>query len=219
MGIITFFDSVDADALPQAQTHGLFYVDGKYANEAAVRHRLPHARLIGLTVAGNIADGCDCEHGDLTETQTVAWVAQRVKAGQRLVIVYASRATWDGGLKVALAHHGNRIRRWVADYDGKALVPAGFDAHQYAGNVKTRIGTVDKNIASELLFEPWQPPKPSGVAKFEGTVDLDTGQWTIRKLHGTATFHGQAAAYYAQIKIDVSDSYGARASIHGVPKP
>ena len=177
-----FQDAVTAANLNPAQTHGVYYVDGLFANGAAVRARCPNAVLKGITVHGRTgaeAAFCDCEKGDLTVAQTEAWVAEQIKLNVPLVGVYADVSTWESGLLAALAKYGKRIKRWVAHWDGVAQVPAGFDCKQFSSSQ-----TIDNNVALNDFFVPFtpKPDVPHGKARFEGTVDIATGK--ILGVHG-----------------------------------
>lgn len=168
MSLIFFDDSVSAGALPATLKYGVFYVDGRFANYAAVRARLPHAALFGITVFGKTGKGifaCDCETGDLTVAQAVAWVEAQIKLGVELICVYANQDRWlDQGLLKALAKYGKRIKRWVADYDDVKTVPSWADAHQF---LSTNVPNLDYDVALANFFQGATPaasaPKP--VAK------------------------------------------------------
>lgn len=158
MTVISFDDAVTAGNLP-GQRYSVYYADGRYANETAVRAREPQGKLYGITVHGLTGPKiaiCDCESGDMSVAEAVAWVAEQVRLNVALIIVYASQDTWvNGALWDALAKYGARIKRWQAHYDGVAQVPAGFDAKQYADP-----GPVDHNVALPSFFEPLDKPSP-----------------------------------------------------------
>lgn len=165
--MIQFDDSVTPANLPATQEYGVFYVDGLYANEAGVRARLPHAKAVaGITAiapgkTGKTVAFCDCETGDLTPQQAVAWVEAQIKAGVELVGVYANLSTWAAGLYADLSKYSKRIKRWCAAYDqdpSLTLTYLGnsytFDAHQWAGGITAG---VDKNVAADDFFTPYKP--------------------------------------------------------------
>ena len=216
--MIYFDDSTNAGNLPD-QEYGVYYVDGLYANEAKVRARLPKAKLYGITVFGKTGKdifACDCEKGDMTIDKAASWVEEQIRLGVDLIAVYADLSTWNTGLREKLAVHGNRIKRWVADYDGVKEVPAGFDAKQYQGGVTQK---VDSNVANPDFFTPYKPPvvKPSGVARFSGTVDLANGVWTIKGELGTDVhFTGPRKAYSAEVQVDAGTG-GGEWRIKGLP--
>jgi hypothetical protein len=159
--LIEFADTVTAEHLDPNQTHCVYYVDGLYANEAAVRARCPKAKLYGITVEGKTGKdvfACDSETGDLTVAATEAWVAAQIGLDVDPCCVYADLDRWENqGLLGALAKYGSRIKRWVADYNNVAIVPGGYDAHQYSGGITD---AVDKNVALETFFSPSKPPAP-----------------------------------------------------------
>jgi hypothetical protein len=205
---ITFQDAVNAAALDPDQKHAVFYADGNWPNEAAVRARCPHAELFAITVRGATGHEyfcVDCETGDVSVAGAIAWVQKQVALGVDPVCVYANQNTWESlGLRNALAHYGKRIKRWVAAYPGSgANVTAGYDAHQYAS------GDVDRNIALDDFFTASSKPKPkphnSGIAKAEITVDLKTGKATI---HGTKGEHVEFGGATKQLHYKVELKVG-----------
>lgn len=203
MTLISFEDAVTASNLNPDQLYAVFYCDGIYANEAAVRARCPRAKLFAITVFGKTGNGifaCDCETGDLTVAQAIAWVEEQIKLGVELICVYADLDRWENqGLKVALAHYGSRIKRWVADYDDSAVIPGGYDAKQYEGGITSG---VDQDVALATFFEGVtpvhhpvviaptfniHPPKPvrkkivAAVKKVVAAVNR-RGRWAIAQL-------------------------------------
>lgn len=172
MTLIAFDDAVTASNLPDNQEYGVFYVDGLYANYAAVRARLPHANLFGITCLGETgwkATYIDVERGNLGAAnqaqliqKAVEWVVKQIALDVDPIGVYASLDLWHNGLWAALEKHGARIKRWCAAYDqdpSLTLTYEGvtyhFDAHQWAGNVAPG---VDKNVADPSFFTPWKVP-------------------------------------------------------------
>jgi hypothetical protein len=185
-----FQDAVTAANLNPNQTHAVYYADGKFANRTAVKARCPKATLYGITVhglTGPSVAACDCENGDLTPAQAVAWVATQVKLNVPLVIVYADLSTWKGGLLKSLEHYGKRIKRWVAHFDGIPEIPAGFDCKQFSDP-----GPVDDNVALNDFFVPVtpKPDVPHGHVRFIGTYDIGT-----RKLVGVHGLPGSGVHF------------------------
>ena len=200
--MISFDDSVTATALPPTQEVGVFYADGTFANHTAVSQRLPKAKLYGITVSPSFGVSleyqiCDCEKGDFTVPSAEQWVIDMIALDAPLIIVYADLSTWtDLGLFAALDKYGDRIKRWVAEYDNSPNIPIGYDAKQYEGNVSSGFGNVDKNIANDDFFTPWVAPAPpvklvgnKGTAHVLVSVDVETGHCTrLRALPGTAKY-------------------------------
>ena len=115
IALIDFEDAVTASNLTAGVTHGVFYVDGKYANGTAVKARLPGAKLLGITVLGTTGKDvqiCDCETGDLSAASAENWVAKQLNLGVYRPCVYADLVTWNAGLKANLAGH------WLNDPSG-----------------------------------------------------------------------------------------------------
>ena len=174
--LINFRDAVDASKLDPNARDAVYYMDGEFANEAEVRARCPHARLHAITVRGATGPhvfACDSELGDLTIPQTVAWTEEQVKLNVHPIVDYADQDRWlNQGLLKELAHYGNRIERWDADYDGSPSLPAWASAKQYAD------GSADLDVARAAFFgDP-----ATGTAQLAATYDLSTGHWTIRNL-------------------------------------
>jgi hypothetical protein len=202
--LIDFKDAVDASVLDPNATIGIFYCDGRWPNRAAVAARCPHAKLYAITVEGATGHGifaCDSETGDLTVWQTESWVAEQVALGVHPIVVYANQDRWlNLGLLAALAHYGDRIERWDADYDGIAAVPSWASAKQYMD------GSVDLDVALADFFTGAQPPPAvqqwsaelqvsipegsTGVLRFHGTLTLKDGEWGVGGLPGLVHFTG-----------------------------
>lgn len=126
------YDSVTASALPTNAALVACYINGPYANEAAVRARCPHATVVRISVRASTNDGhvCDCEAGDLTPAQAVAWVVMRRKAGADPT-VYCNASTWPT-VQAAFRNAGvAQPHYWIAHYDGSTTIPAGAVAKQY----------------------------------------------------------------------------------------
>ena len=155
--LINFKDAVNASVLDPNATVAVFYCDGLFENEAAVRARCPHARLYAITTQGATGKGifaCDSETGDLTIAETVAWVGEQVRLGASPIVVYADADRWlNLGLLSDLAHYGNRIERWDANYDGSPNIPKWASAKQYA------TGSVDLDVARADFFRD-APSRP-----------------------------------------------------------
>jgi hypothetical protein len=157
--LIDFKDAVNAGVLDPGATNAVYYMDGRYANRAAVAARCPHAILHAITVRGATGPhvfACDSEAGDLTIQETEAWVAEQIRLNVDPIVVYADEDRWINlGLLDALAHYGTRIERWDADYDGSPTIPPWASAKQYA------TGDVDLDAARAAFFAgPPPPPAP-----------------------------------------------------------
>lgn len=149
--LIDFQDAVTAANLDPNQKHAVFYADGPFANRTAVAAHCPQAKLYGITTWGQTGQGifaCDSETLDLTVPQTIAWVAEQVRLGVKLICVYANLNRWiNEGLLAALAKYKGRIRRWVAHYTNVRQIEPWADAEQYANP-----GPIDRNVALANFF-------------------------------------------------------------------
>lgn len=157
--LIEFQDAVGASVLNPDALYAIYYADGSWPNETAVRAQCPHAKLFGVTVRGLTGPSifaCDCETGDLTPAEAVAWVSRQVDLGVKTICVYANLDTWlNQGLKAALDHYGARIKRWVADFNGVDAIQPWADAEQYSST------DIDLDVARATFFgDPVPPPKP-----------------------------------------------------------
>ena len=156
----TMYDSVTVSAIPKTATLAAGYVDGRYANVTALRKRLPNARIVTITVLGAAgADVCDCESGDLTPPHAAAW-AEREHAAGRKPTIYCL-ASQLGVVKREVAKVGltGKVSYWVANYDGKPLVPAGCVAKQYADPKVHGKGNFDLSAVAD--YWPGVDPAPA----------------------------------------------------------
>lgn len=185
--LISFKDAVNANGLDQNATDAVYYCDGLYANEAAVRARCPRARLHAITVRGATGKGIfalDSENGDIDTgakvdfPETETWVSEQIKLGVEPIVVYANQDRWLnlgllaalGKLLQRLGQPQDRIERWDADYDGVATVPPWASAKQYMD------GNVDLNVALAGFFDG--PPKPAPDPKFASFKQAFNGGFT-----------------------------------------
>jgi hypothetical protein len=124
-------------------------------------------RVLSYAVsAGMQAELCDCERGDLTVAQVDPWIGRQADRGVWRPGVYASLNTWaNGGLRDALAHRGQGIRRIVADWTYVAGVLGGYDCQQWTDRYRGR--NVDGNQAVASFLAP--APQPQHV----NTPDYD----------------------------------------------
>lgn len=202
--MLTAYDAVTAANLPADAAYAFYYADGEFSNGQAVRERCPHATLEGITVLGSGGVRvCDCETGDLTPAQAVAWVAHSLEDGMYRPCVYANLDRWENqGLGAELERYGSKIRRWVAHYDDVAEIPAGYDAKQY------KTGDVDVNVCADNFFDlrapaPKPDPKPAhGTARTELEIDLRTHDVTNHPIH-TGTAHWGDADEWVKAEVEL----------------
>lgn len=135
------FDTAGVEYVAQLPAGASYagYINGAYATYAALRARFPRSPVLAITItAAATAHVLDVENGDATPAQAPGWVRLCHADGIALPIIYAARATMEqaGGVLARLAAAqlvpGVDCLLWVAQWDGIPLVPAGYDAKQYA---------------------------------------------------------------------------------------
>jgi len=129
----TMYDSTDVGDIPAKATMVAGYVDGRFRTVDALRARFPKAKVVTITVLGTAgADVCDTEPGNISIPHAARWAAAEVAAGRRPTL-YCMASMWND-VKAAVKAEGisGKVSYWIAQYDGKATVPAGAVAKQYA---------------------------------------------------------------------------------------
>lgn len=151
----TMFDMADASThIPTNNPTAVAgYIDGNFQTYHALVARFPHAKHLAIAVFAGTNDGhcLDVETGDATPAQAPGWVRKRHAVGIARPIIYANASTMPAVI-AALEH--DTIKRdeyllWVAAYNGKEEIPAGFDAHQWK-NVEVPGSNYDQSIC-----QPW----------------------------------------------------------------
>lgn len=157
--LIDFKDAVTASNLDPAARYAVFYMDGRFANRAAVARRCPHAKLFGITVTGLVTGvgvfAVDSETGDVPVAGTLAWLEKQIRLGVHHVhpiCAYANEDRWlNEGLLLGVValekKYGVEIEKWDAHYDGIREIPAWASAKQYADP-----GPVDLDVALASFF-------------------------------------------------------------------
>lgn len=151
-GPVVMYDSVTVEHIPAGATHIACYLNGLYANAGAMRKRFPHAVLVTITIDAEdlLADCIDCETGDATPAQAVAWAVAKIKRREKPKI-YANRSTMP--LVWALAERAglrrDQVVLWVADWTNEAHVPTGYDACQWYGGMTV---AYDESLCLQSFF-------------------------------------------------------------------
>lgn len=166
------YDSTSSADIPAGAEMVAGYVDGlyKWSDEDWQRH--PKAVWVGIATNPNTNDGqvIDIENGDATPAQAAAWIRMRFIAGQRPGTAYfsASRFGEVNAAMIAAGISPGDWAVWVADWDGKAELPAGAYAKQYA-NPLTSGGHFDLSVVADYwpgvdpaASAPPPPPPPPG---------------------------------------------------------
>jgi hypothetical protein len=144
------YDSVNVGALPGGAKRYAAYVNGDYANHAAVSKRFPHARVFGIDVTGKgWEQACifDYEPGCIFSPLTLRYaVYQREQFRPRTAVVYCDR---DNLPAVTAACDGLWYLVWISTLDGTVMTgerTAG--GHLIAG---TQVATVGGYDVSDVL--------------------------------------------------------------------
>lgn len=147
----TMYDSTTVADLPADGDLYLGYVDGRWPTIEALRKRFPHKPIVRVTVTGATldAEAADVESGDLTPRSGAAWAKRKIAAGQVPTLYYP--ASWEPQILEALRAAGvpaRRVQLFPASYDGKAQLPRGKIAKQYA-NPKLTGGHYDASVVAD----------------------------------------------------------------------
>jgi len=155
----TMYDAVTVSRVPSTATMVAAYVDGHYANVAAMRDRFPNARLVTIAVFASTNAGTvlDVETGDATPTQAPGWVVKRRKAGVDPT-VYCSESLWPSVRQAFRSLNVPEPHYWIAHYDSVPLIPEGAIAKQYKN-------TPGYDISVVADYWPGVDPRP--VAHYE----------------------------------------------------
>lgn len=164
------YDSTDVLAIPETAKVAAGYVDGAFANFAAVVARTPNAQHVAITVTGRPANTvCDCETGDLTPLDAARWARVEQRAGRRPTI-YCSR-NLQQAVMVALASVGAApVDWWLADWTGVPHLIPGTVATQYANDV----AGCDLSLTNGLWPAPTPDPVDTGT-HYDATVPGPVG--------------------------------------------
>jgi len=141
------YDSVKVGNLPAGTTY-LGYVDGGYANDAAVRAEHPSARILTISTTGaSPADILDVEPGDATPQKARRWVASGM--GHVIYSDLSDKPLLDAALK------GLTWQWYAAD-------PTGCYPHLVPGSVATQYCWTGRYDISETDGSwPAAPPSPT----------------------------------------------------------
>lgn len=181
----TMYDSVTGGDLPSDAKLVLYYVDGDYANFAAVRKQCPTAQLIPVTTSskGDLnAQVYDCERGDGNAITAALWALQKIKLSQRPTI-YCSRIGSPGygypdvQRQITNLKLTGQVDYGIADYTGHPHLVPGSAFTQYA-NPPSSGGDYDISITNGVWPDaptppPPPPPVPPAPTPTEEEDDMD----------------------------------------------
>jgi hypothetical protein len=145
----TMHDSTNVSDIPAGATMVAGYIDGKFQTVPGLRKRFPKAKVVTITVLGTPgADVCDTEPGNISIPHAAQWAANEVKAGRKPTL-YCMASAWDD-VKAAVKAQGiaGKVSYWIAQFDGKAVIPKGAVAKQFA-DPNTSGGHFDVSVVAD----------------------------------------------------------------------
>ena len=183
--MFTMYDSVDVTQIPNKPAAVAAYINGNFANIDAVRKRFPHARILTISVTGDVPADCyDIERGDYKPEDT-----------PRLYQIAKDHNVWrpcfyaqlSGNMPMVKDYLNlvNRmvrdaVRLWVAYYNGTPDLPDGYDAHQFTNRALGR--NLDESICNDRFFQPI--PRVDQIPEIEKAIvsfNPADKSWSITK--------------------------------------
>lgn len=145
------YDSVSVGNIPHDAAAAAYYVNGRFANEAAVKRQAPNAKYTSIAVNTDaIADSLDIEPGNATIADAPAWFRKfKLARPGKKPIFYCSAS--DADALVATLKHAFIERSayilWTAHYIGKHFCGEGCEFAKSAGRVDaTQFTTNDETL-------------------------------------------------------------------------
>lgn len=240
-------DSTRVADLPPGYDAYLGYADGLYPTSADLAKRFPAAHVLTLTVTGVtlLADGIDCEHGNVNAYQAAAWCKWKIDNGAASrPAVYASVSGEPGygmaGVLAELGHQGiarDRVRLLSAHWthaphicgpDSCGAIWSEMDGTQYTSLFPGQGGTVvDMSMLAEDFFAPPTPtPTVNWTEKIMRELGIvrqgDSGE-AVKIVQGLCIAHGCEIAvdgiFGAQTHYAVQSCQSGHVTADGVVGP
>ena len=184
--MLTMYDSVTVTDIPKEPAAVAAYINGIYKNIDEVRARFPRARILTISVTGDVVADCyDIEHGDYKASDVERLYHIAHDAGVWRPCFYAQLS----GVMPQVKDELNKIpglvredvRLWVAYYNGLPDLPVTYDAHQFTDHALGR--NLDESICSDTFFPPASSPSDVDEYKASTTVfvsfDSKTRQFSV----------------------------------------
>lgn len=177
------YDSVTISDLPRTARMVLGYADGHYQESvAAIKRQCPKATVPLITVKGlPDANICDCENGDLTPAEAARWAQGRVRS-KAIPTIYANASTMPAVKAELLKLHlrpGVDVLLFVAEYDGKGVIPPGYIAKQFLGSPGNSPGHYDESVCAD--YWPGVDPKPKALKPRTLPVHVRAAYWLLTR--------------------------------------
>lgn len=172
MTTLVMWDDVTASLIPADAEYVGYYVDGRYANEAAIKARCPKAKLVGIAVTeADNADVLDVETGDAQIADIYYWLHRGQKpVTTRLPTIYTSVDNVDRMMLTMAANrfvHGRDFLIWSAHYTDSAhicgpttcaLTHTACDATQWTSHANSQ--SLDESECLPEFFKAAPVPPP-----------------------------------------------------------
>jgi hypothetical protein len=166
----TCYDSTSANAIPTSALLVAGYVDGIYKWSLADWGRFPNAVHVPIAcfASTNAGTVLDVETGCSIPAEAPGWALKRRAAGVDPT-VYVNWSNWNLTRAAFIQQGVAEPHWWLASYDGKAEIPAGTVAKQYA-NTAMSGGHYDLSAVADY----WPGvDRPGGTAGSEIPVGGD----------------------------------------------
>lgn len=221
------YDDITLALLPPGAYAYAGYVNGHYANFAALKARFPHAHLLDISVfAGGDATCLDVETGDATLGQIFGWFKRQQARGVHRPVIY-TQASNLGHLYLTMTANGfarGSYRVWSAHYTVTSahmcgLHSCGFsvggtaaDATQWTDVSHGR--SLDESLLADNFFAPPPPPPPPPIpAGMAAQPEAVHG--SAKYTNATITWSGAkgATGYWADLIDMATDAHLEHAEI------
>lgn len=176
------YDSTDVADIPRTAKMVAGYVDGRYRTVDQLRARFPKAQVVTITVTGEQdAHVCDTEPGNVGLAGAARWAKRQVDAGKRPTL-YCMASQWPQ-LRAEVKRLGiaHAVSYWIAQYDGKAQVPRGAVAKQYA-DPRLSGGHYDVSVVDDY-WPGVDPPLPSDLSRVSALLARRLSRRLQRRQH------------------------------------
>jgi hypothetical protein len=174
------YDAVEVENIPNGPHAVAGYVNGNFVTVPELRKRFPHARILEISVGGDVPAHCyDVERGDYHADECARLFKIAKEAGIWRPCFYADLSTMPA-VKASLAEvvtSQEEVRLWVAAWDGVSIVPHGYDAKQFTDKALGR--SLDESILRDDFFGPVKPAPRDQALRAVVTVDPDSNTWTV----------------------------------------
>jgi hypothetical protein len=173
------YDDTDLSLIPAMPHAVAAYINGSFANYEEARKRFPHARILSISVTGDVAADCyDLEKGDYPYDQAGHLFTIARDGGIWRPCFYfelTARQMVQDSL-ASQVKDAKEVRQWVAYWNGHTDLPSWADAHQFTNRALGR--NLDESICRDDFFQPAKPPADRTM-RATVAFDADSGNWTV----------------------------------------